>query len=340
MRVPVFTGHSLAINAEFERPLTVARARELLAGAPGVELSDIPTPLQAAGKDPSYVGRLRQDPGVDDDRGLALFVSNDNLRKGAALNTVQIAELVVARARRSRVLGGLDERGVTQCESAKVSTATTGMTMIIHHSKSTSTRNSRASTASRPTARKLVLPGSGTPHARSSGRRRRPSRPGSRAAGRAGVTARRRVPDERAELQRGPGQPHGHDADQEAGQHGHRQGAVAGRAGPGRSAGGAWGGVPGSRPPARPTAAPEVGSVTGADTGSDTTVVSRSGAGVPSSTGANRWRRPREPEGRRGGAGLGQGAGGRSGANSSGASAGAGAPRPAWAGSAVDGIRE
>jgi aspartate-semialdehyde dehydrogenase len=97
VRVPVFTGHSLAINAEFERPLTVARAQELLASAPGVELTDVPNPLQAAGKDPSYVGRIRQDPGVDDDRGLALFVSNDNLRKGAALNTVQIAELVVAR---------------------------------------------------------------------------------------------------------------------------------------------------------------------------------------------------------------------------------------------------
>jgi aspartate-semialdehyde dehydrogenase len=96
VRVPVFTGHSLAINAEFERPMPVALARELLASAPGVELSDVPTPLQAAGQDPSYVGRLRQDPGVDDDRGLALFVSNDNLRKGAALNTVQIAELVAA----------------------------------------------------------------------------------------------------------------------------------------------------------------------------------------------------------------------------------------------------
>jgi aspartate-semialdehyde dehydrogenase len=96
VRVPVFTGHSLAINAEFASPMPVARARELLGSAPGVELSDIPTPLQAAGKDPSYVGRLRQDPGVDDDRGLALFVSNDNLRKGAALNTVQIAELVAA----------------------------------------------------------------------------------------------------------------------------------------------------------------------------------------------------------------------------------------------------
>jgi aspartate-semialdehyde dehydrogenase len=96
VRVPVFTGHSLAVNAEFERALTVDRAREILAGAPGVELSDVPTPLQAAGKDPSYVGRLRQDEGVEGDRGLALFVSGDNLRKGAALNTVQIAELVVA----------------------------------------------------------------------------------------------------------------------------------------------------------------------------------------------------------------------------------------------------
>ena len=97
VRVPVFTGHSLAINAEFERSMTPERARELLAQAPGVELSEIPNPLQAAGKDPSYVGRLRRDPGVDGDRGLALFVSNDNLRKGAALNTVQIAELVAAR---------------------------------------------------------------------------------------------------------------------------------------------------------------------------------------------------------------------------------------------------
>ena len=96
VRVPVFTGHSLAINAEFARALTPARAREILADAPGVELADIPTPLAAAGKDPSYVGRLRTDPGVPEDRGLALFVSNDNLRKGAALNTVQIAELLAA----------------------------------------------------------------------------------------------------------------------------------------------------------------------------------------------------------------------------------------------------
>ncbi|WP_395695746.1 aspartate-semialdehyde dehydrogenase [Nocardioides sp.] len=97
VRVPVFTGHSLAINAEFERALTPERATELLVAAPGVEISDIPTPLQAAGKDPSYVGRIRRDPGVDGDRGLALFVSGDNLRKGAALNTVQIAELLLGR---------------------------------------------------------------------------------------------------------------------------------------------------------------------------------------------------------------------------------------------------
>jgi len=96
VRVPVFTGHSLSINAEFASPLSVARAKELLAGAPGVELSDVPTPLDAAGKDPSFVGRIRQDPGVPDGRGLALFISNDNLRKGAALNAVQIAELVAS----------------------------------------------------------------------------------------------------------------------------------------------------------------------------------------------------------------------------------------------------
>lgn len=97
VRVPVFTGHSLSINAEFERPISVARATEILGAAEGVELSAVPTPLQAAGRDPSYVGRIRQDPGVPDGRGLALFVSNDNLRKGAALNAVQIAELIAAR---------------------------------------------------------------------------------------------------------------------------------------------------------------------------------------------------------------------------------------------------
>ena len=93
VRVPVYTGHSLSINAEFANPISVAQAYELLADAPGVEISDVPTPLQAAGQDPAFVGRIRQDPGVPDGRGLALFVSNDNLRKGAALNTIQIAEL-------------------------------------------------------------------------------------------------------------------------------------------------------------------------------------------------------------------------------------------------------
>ena len=95
VRVPVFTGHSLSINAEFERPISVARATEILSGALGVELSDVPTPLQAAGADPSFVGRLRPDEGVPGGRGLAMFVSNDNLRKGAALNAFQIAELLV-----------------------------------------------------------------------------------------------------------------------------------------------------------------------------------------------------------------------------------------------------
>ena len=96
VRVPVFTGHSLSINAEFARPISVERALELLGAAPGVEIAEVPTPLQAAGQDPSYVGRVRQDTSVDGGRGLALFVSNDNLRKGAALNAVQIAELVAA----------------------------------------------------------------------------------------------------------------------------------------------------------------------------------------------------------------------------------------------------
>ncbi|BDM67269.1 aspartate-semialdehyde dehydrogenase [Streptomyces nigrescens] len=97
VRVPVFSGHSLQINARFARPISPARAQELLAGAPGVTLSDVPTPLQAAGQDASFVGRIRADETVE--HGLALFVSNDNLRKGAALNAVQIAELVAAELR-------------------------------------------------------------------------------------------------------------------------------------------------------------------------------------------------------------------------------------------------
>ncbi|MEO7125799.1 MAG: aspartate-semialdehyde dehydrogenase [Nakamurella sp.] len=94
VRVPVFTGHSLSINAEFDRPITPDEARAILAGAPGVVLTDVPNPLQAAGTDPSYVGRIRQDQSVADGKGLALFVSSDNLRKGAALNTIQIAEVL------------------------------------------------------------------------------------------------------------------------------------------------------------------------------------------------------------------------------------------------------
>ncbi|MFJ2298492.1 aspartate-semialdehyde dehydrogenase [Oerskovia paurometabola] len=96
VRVPVFTGHSLAIHAEFGQAISPDRARELLAAAPGVELSDVPNPLEAAGADPSFVGRIRTDQSVPGGRGLVLFVSNDNLRKGAALNAVQVAELVAA----------------------------------------------------------------------------------------------------------------------------------------------------------------------------------------------------------------------------------------------------
>ncbi|PYE16450.1 aspartate semialdehyde dehydrogenase [Williamsia limnetica] len=95
VRVPVFTGHSLSINAEFERPLSVEEATKILGDAPGVTVTEVPTPLEAAGKDNSLVGRIRQDPGAPEGRGLALFVSGDNLRKGAALNTIQIAELLV-----------------------------------------------------------------------------------------------------------------------------------------------------------------------------------------------------------------------------------------------------
>jgi aspartate-semialdehyde dehydrogenase len=92
VRVPVFTGHCSSINAEFERPISPAEAAALLSGAPGVALADIPTPLRAAGGDVSLVGRIRKDPGAAN--GLSLFVAGDNLRKGAALNAVQIAELL------------------------------------------------------------------------------------------------------------------------------------------------------------------------------------------------------------------------------------------------------
>jgi aspartate-semialdehyde dehydrogenase len=95
VRVPVYTGHSLSINVEFARDITVAQATELLSNAPGVQVVDIPTPLQAAGADPSFVGRIRQDRSAPGNRGLVLFVANDNLRKGAALNAIQIAELLI-----------------------------------------------------------------------------------------------------------------------------------------------------------------------------------------------------------------------------------------------------
>jgi aspartate-semialdehyde dehydrogenase len=97
VRVPVFTGHAAAIVAEFDRELSVERATEVLRGAPGVELADIPTPLMAAGGDISYVGRLRRAEGAP--HALAFFVAGDNLRKGAALNVVQIAEALVAAGR-------------------------------------------------------------------------------------------------------------------------------------------------------------------------------------------------------------------------------------------------
>lgn len=95
VRVPVFTGHSMAINARFQNEMTPERAVEILRGAVGVQLDDVPTPLKAAGGDVSLVGRIKRDPTVEN--GLSLFVSGDNLRKGAALNAVQIAELVAAQ---------------------------------------------------------------------------------------------------------------------------------------------------------------------------------------------------------------------------------------------------
>ncbi len=98
VRVPVFTGHSLALNLELERALDPDEARAILTGAPGVVLADVPTPLAAAGGDVTLVGRIRRDPTVE--HGLALFLSGDNLRKGAALNAVQIAEALRARGGR------------------------------------------------------------------------------------------------------------------------------------------------------------------------------------------------------------------------------------------------
>lgn len=94
VRIPVYTGHTMVVHAIFDNPITPDQAREVLGGASGVEVVDVPTPLAAAGRDESLVGRIRQDVTVDNNKGLTLVVSGDNLRKGAALNTIQIAELL------------------------------------------------------------------------------------------------------------------------------------------------------------------------------------------------------------------------------------------------------
>ena len=99
-RVPVVTTHSVAVHATFDREVSRAEAQQVLRDAPGVVLADdpergeFPTPADAVGTDPTWVGRVRQS--LDDPRGLELFICGDNLRKGAALNTAQIAELIAA----------------------------------------------------------------------------------------------------------------------------------------------------------------------------------------------------------------------------------------------------
>ena len=95
VRIPVFTGHTMVVHAEFEKDITPERAAEVLEGAPGVRVVEVPTPREATGIDDSLVGRIRQDQTIDGNRGLVFVVSGDNLRKGAALNTIQIAELLV-----------------------------------------------------------------------------------------------------------------------------------------------------------------------------------------------------------------------------------------------------
>ena len=94
VRVPVMSGHALVVHAEFDEAITPERARELLEAAPGIEVVDVPNPLEAAGRDGTFVGRIRKDQSVPGDRGLVFFVVADNLRKGAALNAIQIAELI------------------------------------------------------------------------------------------------------------------------------------------------------------------------------------------------------------------------------------------------------
>jgi aspartate-semialdehyde dehydrogenase len=97
VRVPVFTGHSLSVLARFEQAISPARAEEILRTAPGTRLVDMPTPLASAGIDDCLVGRVREDKSQPDGRGLAMFIAGDNLRKGAALNAVQIAEALMGR---------------------------------------------------------------------------------------------------------------------------------------------------------------------------------------------------------------------------------------------------
>ncbi|MDN5820799.1 MAG: aspartate-semialdehyde dehydrogenase [Brachybacterium sp.] len=94
VRVPVMSGHALVVHAEFDRALSPERARELLEAAPGVQVVDVPNPLEAAGRDGTFVGRIRKDQSVPEEKGLVFFVVADNLRKGAALNAIQIAELI------------------------------------------------------------------------------------------------------------------------------------------------------------------------------------------------------------------------------------------------------
>ena len=101
VRIPVFVGHAEAVHAEFERPISVEEARQLLSAFPGIALIDeyrpggYATPLDCEGNDPVYVSRVRRDPSVPD--GLSLWVVADKIRKGAALNAVQIAEGLVSR---------------------------------------------------------------------------------------------------------------------------------------------------------------------------------------------------------------------------------------------------
>ena len=97
VRVGVFTAHGMSVNAEFKQDVTPDDAKAILSEAPGVQLTDVPNPLQAAGRDPSFVGRIRQDQAVPGRRGLAMFVANDNLRKGAALNAIELAEIIVRK---------------------------------------------------------------------------------------------------------------------------------------------------------------------------------------------------------------------------------------------------